>query len=225
MGAGDGPALRLQGKSYSKGLGVHANSVVTYTLNKQWTSFKAEVGVDDAITSPRASVVFEVVADGQSLFKSNVLRHDSAAVRVEVDVTNRQILELRVTGADDGMDFDHGNWADARLERTCPPAANRTVAARVVAPVQQPVEFSTPLRVYPNPAADEVTVMVADGYRGTLSLDLLNARGERVYHHTGAKADEVYQHRIAVRPLSAGLYLIQVREAGQLRTQRLIVKP
>jgi chitodextrinase/glucose/arabinose dehydrogenase len=119
QGATDGRTLTLNGKTYAKGLGVHGPSEIVYNLGGTWTRFKAEIGIDDEVTNPVASVVFEVWADGQRLFQSGTLRTSSATVPVDVDVTGRQQLRLLVTDAGDGANSDHADWADARLERVC----------------------------------------------------------------------------------------------------------
>ncbi len=133
QGAGDGLPLKLNGQTYAKGLGVHAASEVVYNLGGQYTRFKSDLGVDDEVSNPVASVVFEVWADGQRLFQSATLRHDSPIAAVDVDVTGKQELKLVVTGAGDGVDSDHADWAGARLERSCttpPPAGGSGTGLR-----------------------------------------------------------------------------------------------
>ena len=112
--SGDGNLLTLNGFTYRKGLGVHSDSEVVYALNGNYTTFTADIGVDDEVGS-NGSVVFQVWADGIQLFDSGVMTGDSATQSVEVDVADRQNLELRVTNAGDGFALDHANWADARL--------------------------------------------------------------------------------------------------------------
>jgi glucose/arabinose dehydrogenase len=119
QGSGDGRTITLNGQTYAKGLGVHASSEISYNLGGNWNRFKAHVGIDDEINSPRASMVFEVWADGQRLFQSGMFRHDSPTQQIDVDVTGKQQLKLIVNGAGDGVDYDHGDWADARLEKIC----------------------------------------------------------------------------------------------------------
>jgi hypothetical protein len=116
LGAHDGRTLMLAGKTYAKGLGVHAASEVRYPLNGQCTRFTASVGVDDEVGS-NGSVVFQVLADGLRLFDSGVLTGASATRQVEVDVSGRNELRLLVTDAGNGPGSDHADWADAQV--TC----------------------------------------------------------------------------------------------------------
>ena len=121
---GDGRPLTLNGAVYPKGLGVHANSQLEYDLGGRFKTFEAVVGVDDEVGN-NGSVVFEVWADGARLYQSGVLRGPQAGVPVSVDVAGRQRLRLVVANGGDNINYDHADWADARL------IANATPLARV----------------------------------------------------------------------------------------------
>jgi chitodextrinase len=223
--SGDGRTLTIGGKTYAKGLGVHAGSEITYNLGGSWSRFKAEIGIDDEVpaTAP-ASVVFEVWADGQRLFQSTTLRATASAVALDVDVTGKQQLKLIVTPTGDGNNSDHADWADARLEKTCPPTgSNRTLA--VTAPLAVERESAEPVRVYPNPASRRVNVRVTDAYRGAVRLQLLNVLGESVHERMTEKKEETVEHELNVEPLATGVYLLRIHEGSQIRTHRVVVKP
>jgi titin len=111
---GDGNPLTLNGIKYAKGLGVHAASDITYALNGNYTSFLADVGVDDE-EGASGSVDFQVFADGVKIYDSGVLTGNSATGNINVNVTGVNQLRLVVTDGGDGIDFDHGDWAGARL--------------------------------------------------------------------------------------------------------------
>ena len=114
--ATDGSVLTVSGVHYTKGIGAHpAGSVasdVAVTLGGACTRFTAVAGVD-AETAGRGSVVFSVVADGTTLFTSPTVT--TTPVAVDVDVTGRGTLRLVVAGGPDGVEYDHADWADARL--------------------------------------------------------------------------------------------------------------
>ncbi|WP_109508316.1 endo-alpha-N-acetylgalactosaminidase family protein [Nocardioides speluncae] len=112
--AGDGPPLKLNGTTYEKGLGTHAPSEIAYYLGGNCARFTAQVGVDDYQTS-RGSVAFQVVADGEVVAQSPVLRSDSAAYALEADLGAADEVVLRVTDGGDGVGNDHADWADARF--------------------------------------------------------------------------------------------------------------
>lgn len=113
-GAGDGGPLRLGDTTYDKGLGVHAQSEVTIDLNGAYGRFAARAGIDEE-KPDKGSVVFEVLGDGQVLARSGVLGPTDAAHAFDVDVSGVRQLTLRVTDGGDGIDSDHGDWADAQL--------------------------------------------------------------------------------------------------------------
>lgn len=115
--AGDGKTLTLNGTTYALGLGVHANSSLTYNVGAQCKRFTAQVGVDDEVGSA-GSVVFQVFVDGVKRFDSGTMTGSSATKAVNVDLRGGEKLKLVVTDAGDGLNYDHADWADARL-RDC----------------------------------------------------------------------------------------------------------
>lgn len=127
LAAEDGTSLSLNGTTFTKGLGAHAASDVVLSLGGSCSAFRATVGVDDEVGSA-GSVRFQVFADGVKLWESAVLTGASASVQAEVDVTGRGSLRLVVTDGGDNMDFDHADWAEARV--VC--AGGDTVAPTVV---------------------------------------------------------------------------------------------
>jgi regulation of enolase protein 1 (concanavalin A-like superfamily) len=139
-GANDGNPLTLNGVSYSKGLGAHASSRIVINLNKQYSSFLSDIGVDDEeIDSRSSSVVFQVLADGVKVFDSGTLGTTSATRQISLDVSNVTQLTLVVTDAGDGIDYDHADWAGARLqssEAPQPPQAPTNLVATPVSPTQ-----------------------------------------------------------------------------------------
>ncbi|MGW0523115.1 NPCBM/NEW2 domain-containing protein [Crossiella sp. NPDC003009] len=111
---GDGNPLRVNGVSYAKGLGTHAPSEVSVHLGGRCARFTALAGLDDETSSP-GSAAFQVLADGVLRQETAVLRTGQAAVPLSVDVTGARTLTLRVTDGGDGRNFDHADWAEARL--------------------------------------------------------------------------------------------------------------
>src|SRR6185503_5463616 len=72
---GDGSPLRINGTTYSKGLGCHAYSEIRYALGGQYARFQSDVGVDDEVdgeAGPYSTIVFQVWADGVKLYDSGI---------------------------------------------------------------------------------------------------------------------------------------------------------
>ena len=108
--------LRVGGRSFTRGLGTHANSELVYALDGEYTRFESWVGVDAAMADhPEASVVFSVRADGREVFRSGPMRPSTPARQVSVAVEGVSELALCVSDAGDGIAADHADWADAAL--------------------------------------------------------------------------------------------------------------
>ncbi len=110
---GDGNPITIGGVVYEKGLGTHAPAAIQVYLGGRCTTFTAAVGLDDETTQP-GSVTFQVLADDTVAYDSGVLR-PGPATPVTADVTGARMLTLAVTDGGDGKNFDHADWADARL--------------------------------------------------------------------------------------------------------------
>ncbi|SDW37404.1 NPCBM-associated, NEW3 domain of alpha-galactosidase [Amycolatopsis xylanica] len=109
-GGGDGRTLSIGGTRYAKGIGMHAPGSVTVWLGGACSTFTANVGVDDEVTSP-GSVTFRVLADGRPVAGTGVVRSGDGAQPVTVDVTGVRRLTLEATDGGDGKNFDHADWA------------------------------------------------------------------------------------------------------------------
>jgi len=109
----NGP-IRLEGKTYAKGLGVHSASAVSYELGGRYKQFVAVIGIDDAVR-PRGSVVFRVLADGKEAYNSGAVTGRDEPAAIDVPIAGAQELSLIVDFAQDGDLGDHADWADARV--------------------------------------------------------------------------------------------------------------
>lgn len=112
--AGDGRTLSIGGRTYSKGVGVHAVSAITFDLPEGCTTLVSDYGIDDEVAGA-ARVTFEVLADGTSRWASGVVTPASRAQLAEVDVTGAQTVTLRVGDGGNGVGQDHADWAGAWL--------------------------------------------------------------------------------------------------------------
>lgn len=120
-----GGPLRLGGRTYDKGLGVHSYAALSYQLDGQFKEFKAIVGLDDTTRYTGepgfGAIVFKVLVDGRVAreYPSGVVqRKGQEPTAITVDVTGARTLTLVA-------DFDpvslhilgRGDWADAHLIR------------------------------------------------------------------------------------------------------------
>lgn len=112
--AGDGRSIYLEHK-YSKGLGVHADSVVRYHLGRNCETFISDVGIDAEVGSA-GSVAFSVIADGSLVAQTGILTGSSAVGRIMADVDGATYVDLVVTSGGDGTTNDHADWGGAKFE-------------------------------------------------------------------------------------------------------------
>ena len=112
-----GDAISLGRNHHTWGLGVHADSELTYEIGGRFKRFTAKLGIDDKV-GDQGSVVFAVLGDGKALAKTPVVRGSEDAPReLSASVAGVRKLTLKVTSAGD-MDLgDCANWADAKLIR------------------------------------------------------------------------------------------------------------
>ena len=116
QGAADGGPITLAGVAYAKGIGTHAAADLRFNLAGACTAFTAQIGVDDEVGSS-GSVIFSVVGDGTTRFTSPTMTGATATASINVPITGVNELRLVVAVASGGADFDHADWADARV--TC----------------------------------------------------------------------------------------------------------
>lgn len=130
--------LAINGRSFEHGLGTHAISTFRIRLFGQSTRFHAFCGVDDNAKSERASIVFHVIGDGKELWKSPRLSWKQDAVEADVPLAGVKTVNLYVDDAGDGVDYDHADWADAKIEFT------GKAPLSVVPPVERAVILTPP---------------------------------------------------------------------------------
>ncbi|MFD0313449.1 NPCBM/NEW2 domain-containing protein [Streptomyces flavalbus] len=114
--AGDGRPITVGGTAYAKGLGVHAPSDVAVYTGRRCERVTADVGLDDE-TGALGTVAFEIWADGVRVATTGVLTNAMPAQPLTADVTGAQVVRLVTTDGGDGVDYDHADWAEARV--TC----------------------------------------------------------------------------------------------------------
>ena len=105
--------LTIAGRTFDKGVGTHAASLMHIDLKKSCRSFSAYVGVDDEVNGKIGSVRFRIYGDGKLLFNSGVLKSGDPAKKIDIDLSGCKTLTLSVDPAGDNTSYDHADWADA----------------------------------------------------------------------------------------------------------------
>ncbi|MBE6638833.1 MAG: hypothetical protein E7616_05190 [Ruminococcaceae bacterium] len=105
--------------TFEKGLFAHVDSLIEYDIsNLDATALTAYIGINDGSQGykEQASADFEVKADGVSIYKSSMLKIDSEAEFIRVDIPKgTKKLSLITTQADHTNYADHTAWCDAKL--------------------------------------------------------------------------------------------------------------
>ncbi|MGA2031541.1 MAG: NPCBM/NEW2 domain-containing protein [Thermoguttaceae bacterium] len=111
-----GGLLRSGGALCLKGLGVHSAARLSYTLERPYRRFAADIGIDDS-TDGRGSVVFRVLVDGVVKYASGPISGGDAPQSVSIDLTGAKRLDLVVDFGPRGDELDRADWLGARLVR------------------------------------------------------------------------------------------------------------
>jgi len=112
-----GKPLRLGGRTYRTGLGLHSYCELLYQLDGKYAGFVATVGIDDAVR-PHGDATVHFIGDGRPL--SDPVRAtgktDPTPVRLKLEGVNTFLI--RVDFGEDGLGFgDHVDLVGARLLR------------------------------------------------------------------------------------------------------------
>lgn len=119
-----GKPIRLGDKTYARGVGTHAESVMFFKANGKVKAFDAIVGIDrEAQEYPESwctrknwgCVSFRVYADGKKVADSGVLKEQDKPVALHADLSGAREIVLECTdgGHWAGYLMGHGDWADA----------------------------------------------------------------------------------------------------------------
>ncbi len=109
----EGKPISVGGKKYERGLGVHAESKITFPLNGKYKTFHVVPGPDDA---HNGLLEMKILVDGKEVFKTGkVSSRGFKAKEMNIPVSGARELTLIVTDGGNGKGGDHASWADAYL--------------------------------------------------------------------------------------------------------------
>jgi hypothetical protein len=110
-----GSVLRLAGRRYETGLGLHSVCELTYDLGDTYRVFVATAGIDDAVR-PNGDATLTILADGKNLLPETRLTGRDTPKRIRLDVRGAKTLTIRVDFGPDKLDVaDHVDLTGARL--------------------------------------------------------------------------------------------------------------
>ncbi|MCX8107404.1 MAG: NPCBM/NEW2 domain-containing protein, partial [Verrucomicrobiae bacterium] len=168
--------LSIGGQRFEHGVGTHAKSTLWLDLAGGSERFVAKVGIDDAAGNEKASVTFKIIGDNRTLWKSGLVKLGQPPLPVDVDLKGVRTLVLVVGDGDDGISYDHADWADARFIVTGP-------APKTADPPHEERIILTP----PPPPSPRINGPRVYGVRpGSPLLFRIPTTGKRPIHFTAA---------------------------------------
>jgi hypothetical protein len=109
-----GGPLRVAGRRYERGIGVHSKSVLTYDLDGAYKGFVTSLGMDDD-SGRGANVKTMILVDGQQRFERSNVVAGVLHGPVRVDVAGAKRLELVVDFGLNGDIQDRFDWIEPGL--------------------------------------------------------------------------------------------------------------
>lgn len=111
-----GGPLSVAGSESERGIGVHARSRLVYELDKQYSQFVTQFGIDDD-SGPYADVVMRVLVDGEERVQREHIRAGTLYGPVRIDLRGANSLELVVDFGDNAGIQDRFDWIEPALIR------------------------------------------------------------------------------------------------------------
>lgn len=112
----EGTPIRIAGVEYASGLGVHADSKLSFNLDGKFSIFHVVPGPDD---THHGLLEMVILVDGKEVYRSGQVRRGAPGIGkpLEIPVSGAAKLSLIVESADGNNGGDHASWADAYLIR------------------------------------------------------------------------------------------------------------
>ncbi|NJB87476.1 pectin methylesterase-like acyl-CoA thioesterase [Lewinella marina] len=131
-------------------------------------------------------------------------------------------LDKLILSADNSLPHGTGAPAQNCTETAIYTGGQPFVEERVV-PYNDDLFITPALAVYPNPATNQVSVELSDGYLGVVTVSVVDALGRQILHRNRNKEDQVLRTELSVADLPHGLYHLLIRQ-GDCQTVRRFVK-
>jgi S1-C subfamily serine protease len=119
----DGPKqslITVKGRNYSHGLGMHPPAGVytraCYALGSRATSFEGAVGLNEPNNNAGSQPTrFVILGDGKVLWKSSAIKTKGVVEDFKLDVSQVEVLELRVYSEGPTSFGSHAVWLDPHV--------------------------------------------------------------------------------------------------------------
>ena len=111
-----GGPIRVVGRLYEHGIGVHTRATLTYDLKGKYETFVTLIGLDD--TAGRlADVTARIMVDGKTRYVQEGVRIGKLRGPIRIDIEGAKRIELVADYGANGDLQDRFNWVEAALIR------------------------------------------------------------------------------------------------------------
>jgi hypothetical protein len=116
MTADEQKPILINNKTYEKGYGVFANSIMKFDIkNSGYKKLRGLAGKIDMPTTRENFLEMQIFVDGKKAFTTGKLNGGDDAVPFDLNVENAEVIELIVLDAGDNQSFDSAAWIDPEL--------------------------------------------------------------------------------------------------------------
>ncbi len=107
-----GNPIKINGTTYQRGVGTHANATFYILLDGSASKFEAILGIDDE-TEGNGSAFIRFYGDNKLLHTSQTLTGNKPPEKVSINLEGISNFIISIIDAYDGISFDHVDLADA----------------------------------------------------------------------------------------------------------------
>ncbi len=196
--------LKINGIGYEKGIAVSSGSTVEYSLNKKYTSFITEFGLDDQYTGGSAAV--KIYVDDALTYASDRITSNTPGPKLDIDVTDASSLRIETILEENGADGDYVIFGNARL-----------TVGEIENSIGSGMTVSHDIQVYPNPIEQHFTLQLPQVESGEIKL--IDMSGETVYSSQFDGVNQIFRNVDNVPP---GIYILMVKTDDLIYATKII---
>jgi hypothetical protein len=110
-----GRPLRVGSQTFEKGIGVHANSTLTFPLDGTYKSLRTRYAIDTTSEAGKADVNVRILLDDKVVYDQKNVRAYRISPLVSINLGDAKALTLEVTAAAATDTQDRLDWIEAAL--------------------------------------------------------------------------------------------------------------
>ena len=204
---------------------------IGYANDRDWYYFKAEAGTNCTIRLSNLPADYDIkLYDSKMRLLKSSENMGTADEVISYTATQRDSFILVAYGYNSAFDADRcysffiGTIAIAVINPTQTMANSENQNLYNSNAVSQGLRTEGGLKVFPNPATDEITLQILPELESDATVTLMNLSGQVIL--TEKRWVSKYENSINMdlSKISSGLYIISVKQGSQLWTQKLVKK-